>query len=156
MMTIVSVLIFSIPLAGWGAYQLGEALITKIKVRKGHFKAYFRQKNHRKTEKLVKPEGDHIRVHGDLYPFSDSNGYIYYEGDTPTIEYNEHGEQINFLNEKSNTMDATDLNALAKRTYNLGKSHGAKNENLILLGVMAAAGVSIFNTLMIWGILDKI
>jgi hypothetical protein len=155
MVEVLSLLVLTGPLAVWGCWSIGNWLKEKILVRRGYFKAYFRQKNHRKIMRVVKPEGDYIRIRKNAYPFNDGLGYIYYEGNTPTIEYNEHGQQLNFITKEKETVDAINVDALMTRTYNLGKSHGSKDIQMIKIASFVAAGASVLCTLLVMGLLQN-
>lgn len=150
-----SLLVLTAPLAMAGTWFIASWLREKIQVRKGFFKAYFRQKNHRKIMRMVKPEGDYVRIRNSAYPFNDSSGCIYYEGTTPTIEYNEHGEQLNFINKDKTTVDSINVDALMTRTYNLGKSHGSKDLNYIKIFSLVAAGASVFGVILLMSIIQN-
>jgi len=152
--------IFSMPLAGFGMMKLVEWIKTKLLVRKGYFRAYFRLANHRKMMKMVRPDKSSITIQigmkEKIYPFSNGIGYIYFNGNTPEIEYDLNGDQINFVDrEKTSTLDPDNLSSLGQRTYNLGKRAGRRKDQLILIVAIIAAGAAVFNVMLMMGLMQS-
>lgn len=152
-----------LPFAGFGVYKMINFLKTYILVRKGYFKAYFRTPNRRKISKLVKPDGDSIELKFSImgkkriYPFSDDIGYIYFDGNTPEVEYDLDGEQINFSDRKTDSkFDSQDLNTLAQRTFNAGKRAAESEDKYQKIATYIAAGASVFGVIILMGFIQNI
>jgi len=143
-------LFFLIPLAVVGAVKVVNWLKINWLVRNGHFRVTFRLENHRKRIKFIKPDIDVISYNGRSYPFKNASGYVYYAGNIPEVEYDIHGEQINFLEKNTtSTLDGKNLSALGQRTYNLGKAHGKRIDNIILAVTFVGAGISFLTLLLV-------
>lgn len=141
------------PFSLFGVFKVFHMIKEKLLIRKGYYKVVFRMSNFRKNHTYIKPEKDNIKVGERIYPFSNSSGYVYFNGTTPEIEYDVNGSQINFLKDKkTSTLDAAGLDSLAKRTYNLGKRHGSRNEKILTLLVFGSLGASVLTLLLVYSL----
>lgn len=139
---VIIVMFWTIVFAVIGVYHLGTIVTEIMAVRKGAFKVRFRKPNNRTQTKLIVPDKESIKSGEKIYPFSNAAGYVYYEGNTPVIEYDINGNQINFMERITSTpLDPQGLNTLFFRIYNAGKAAAMKTDMmkaLIIIAVVAA------------------
>lgn len=143
-----------LPFTFLGMMQFIVWLKEKMLVRKGFYKVIFRMPNHRIIKAFLKPAGKTITHKSNTYGFSDLPEYIYYNGNTPQIEFNQEGSQINFGEiTKSPEIDPQVIDAIGKRSYNLGKKESKREEKITLILLLVAAGCSSLSALMLWQLL---
>jgi hypothetical protein len=150
-MQVLEYLVIFLPFTMFGTFTFLMWVREKMMVKKGFYKVFFRLPNFRKIHTYIKPDKDSIKTKDNTYPFSNSIGYVYFNGNTPEVEYDVNGEQINFLKDETSEFDPKGLSALGFRTFNYGKKQGKKEEKIILLGVFVAAGASVLSALLLWG-----
>lgn len=126
---IIIVMFWTVVFAVIGVWTIGQKLTEILAVRKGAFKVRFRKPNNRVTTRYIVPDKESIKTKEKIYPFSNASGMVYYEGNTPVIEYDIFGKQINFQSQiESTPLDPEGLNTLFFRIYNAGKAAAMKTD----------------------------
>lgn len=151
-------LIIMLPLAGLGMWKLMQFLQDKLKIRKGFYRVTFRMSNHRKISRWIKPDKSYIKYKDKVYPFSDKAGLVFYSGlgGIPEIEYNEFGDQINFIeSDKSAMFDPNTISLMAIRMFNLGKKAAkTSTKDMLFMVSVIGAGSSVITMLLLFSFIQ--
>lgn len=159
LVTAIVVIFFMTIFAIVGIATLINTISQILAVHGGAYKVYFRLPNHRKRTAYLKPEKESIRDSraGKTYPFANSLGYVWYEGNTPTIEYDVNGNQLNFINlAKTSAIDPSALDTLYMRAFNLGKAKGKMKDTIVLIFQIIGIIINVAVLLLVLNIYNNI
>jgi len=154
------VLVFVLaPIAFMGAIGMLKKMNSQRLIKAGAFKVIFRKNNGQRISKYIVPtSAKEIKHKGKTFPLSTEHGYVWWEGKVPIVEYYwELSKQIR-IGEKlqDQSLDPEYLDTLLVRVFNLGKLAGAKDEKLIKVCCLVAAGAAILSVVLVFALLSSV
>lgn len=147
MKTLTIIVVCMLPLAGVGLYYFFRGINEKIMVKRGYYKVKLRLENFRVKIKYMKPENGCFTTK-DLktYSFSNTPGKVFFEGNTPVVEYDARKQQIDFNNAYKDRFDSASKDVILQRVYNLGQRMGAVGQKKmmnLLFGSLICSGLTL-------------
>lgn len=147
MKALTQIVVFMLPLAGIGIYRATLWIKEKIMVKRGYYKVKLRLDNYRIKTVFMKPEnGCFTTKNLKTYNFSSTPGKVFFDGNTPVVEYDSRDQQIDFKNEYRDRFDSASKDVILQRVYNLGQrmgSLGQKKMMNILYGTLLCSGLTV-------------
>jgi hypothetical protein len=134
----------ALPAVMYGIFAGSKLLDEIIKVRKGYFKVYLTESNHRRKGIMSKPSETEFKINDVSYPFTYLPGFITYEGRTPCVSYDVNKVQINFSNSPEKVRDGN-LDKLLIRVFNEGKIQGFGDINAIKIFIVVVGLIALIS-----------
>lgn len=137
-----------------GMWKFSDWLMSFIKVRQGYFNVNWVMKNHQWRERMIKPDGNDVKLEGKPQPFINDPKFTAFKGSKKVIIFSRVGDRLKQLQIRADTdkdlekskgiPPETEFNDMLDGAEMAGSIFGIKKTQfekiLLIIAVVAAAG----------------